>query len=316
MRVVFWGTPRLAAQYLSPLADRQELVGVVTQPDRPNGRSRAPSAPPVKQEAIRLGCPVLQPEDLLDCDFQGQLRQLAADVFAVVAYGRILPPSIIEMPGQAAVNVHYSLLPQLRGAAPVQHALMQGLTETGVTVQYMSEELDAGDIILQQSISIEPADDTGILTQRLTEVGIPLLLEALELIAWGGQVTARPQDHAAATYAPLLTREDGIIDWCRPARDIVNQIRACYPWPGSICSLGDRRIKITNARPVAQADFEEGDCGQITEIRPEDGFVVQAKPGGVLVTQLQPAGRQEMSAADFLRGARLGKGAQFESVDV
>ncbi len=315
MRVVFWGTPRLAAQYLSPLADRQELVGVVTQPDRPKGRSREPSAPPVKQEAVKLSCPVLQPEDLLDCDFQGQLRQLAADVLVVVAYGRILPPSVIEMPDQAAVNVHYSLLPQLRGAAPVQHALMQDLTETGVTVQYIGEELDAGDIVLQQSIPIEPGDNTATLTQRLTEVGIRLLLKALELIACG-QVTARPQDHAAATYAPLLTNEDGIIDWCQPAGDIVNQIRACYPWPGSICSLGGRRIKITNARLVAQADFEEGDCGQITEIRLEDGFVVQAMPDGVLVTQLQPAGRQQMSAADFLRGARLDKGARFESVDV
>lgn len=315
MRVVFWGTPRLAAQYLWPVADRQELVGVVTQPDRPKGRSREPSAPPVKQEAVRLGCPVLQPEDLRDCDFQGQLRQLAADVLVVVAYGRILPPSIIEMPDQAAVNVHYSLLPQLRGAAPVQHALMRGLTETGVTVQYMSEELDAGDIVGQQSTPIEPADNTATLTQRLTEVGIPLLVDALDLIGCG-EVTPRPQDHAAATYAPALTREEGIINWCRPAWDIVNQIRACYPWPGSVCSLDDRQIKITNARPVAQADFEEGDCGQIAEIRPEDGFVVQAKPGGVLVTQLQPAGRQEMSTADFLRGARLNKGARFASVDV
>jgi len=315
VRVVFWGTPGLAAQYLSPVADRQELVGVVTQPDRPKGRSRKPSAPPVKQEAVKLGCPVLQPEDLLDCDFQEQLRQLAGDVFVVVAYARILPSSIIEMPDQAAVNVHYSLLPQLRGAAPVQHALMQGLTETGVTVQNITEELDAGDIVLRQSLTIEPADNTATLTQRLTEVGIRLLLEALELIVCG-QVTARPQDHAAATYAPLLTKEDGTIDWCRPARDIVNQIRACYPWPGSVGWLGDRRIKITNARPVAQADIEEGDCGQITEIRLEDGFVVQAKPGGVLVTRLQPAGRQEMSAADFLRGARLSKGARFESVDV
>ncbi len=315
MRVIFFGTPRLAAQYLPPVADRRELVGVVTQPDRPKGRSREPSAPPVKQEAVKLDCPVLQPEDLLDCDFQEQLRQLAADVFVVVAYGCILPPSIIEMPERAALNVHYSLLPQLRGAAPIQHALMQGLTQTGVTVQYVAEQLDAGDIVLQQSIPIEPCDNTVILTQRLTEVGIPLLLEALDLIACG-DVTRRPQDHAAATYAPLLTNEDGIIDWCRPAQDIVNQIRACYPWPGSVCWLGDRRINITKANLVAQADFEEGDCGQIAEIRQQEGFVVQTRPDGVLVTQLQPAGRQEMSAADFLRGARLNKGARFESVDV
>ncbi len=315
MRVVFWGTPRAAAQYLAPVAGHHELVGVVTQPDRPKGRSREPAPPPVKQEAARLGLPVLQPEDLSDYSFQQQLRRLSAHVFVVVAYGRILPPSIIEMPERAALNVHYSLLPQLRGAAPVQHALMQGLTETGVTVQYISEELDAGDIILQQSITIDPDDNAATLTQRLTDIGIPLLQQALELIA-GGQVAARPQDHAAATYAPLLTKEDGIIDWCRPARDIVNQIRACYQWPGAVCRLGDRRINITKAKLVAQGDFEEGDCGQITEVRPEDGFVVQARPDGVLVTRLQPAGRQEMSAADFLRGARLNKGARFESIDI
>jgi len=315
VRVVFFGTPALAAQYLSPLAERHELVGVVTQPDRRKGRSRKPTAPPVKQEAVKLGCPVLQPEDLLACEFQEQLRQIVADVFVVVAYGRILPPSIIEMPERAALNVHYSLLPELRGAAPVHHALMQGLTKTGVTVQYIAEELDVGDIILQQSISIEPGDSTGVLTQRLTEVGVPLLLEVLELIVCG-RVTARPQDHTAATYAPLLTKQDGIIDWCRPARDIVNQIRACYPWPGSVCWLSDRRIEITKAKPVAQEDFQEGDCGQIVEVRGEDGFVVQAKPDGVLVTQLQPSGGQQMSAADFLRGARLNKGAQFKSVNV
>jgi len=315
VRVVFWGTPRLAVQYLSPLADRHELVGVVTQPDRPKGRSRESSAPPVKQEAVKLGFPVLQPEDPRDCDFQEQLRQWAAGAFVVVAYGRILPPSIIEMPDRAAVNVHYSLLPQLRGAAPVQHALMQGLTETGVTVQYIAQEVDAGDIVIQESIPIEPGDNTATLTQRLTDVGIRLLLEALELIGCG-EVIPEPQDHGAATYAPALTKEAGIINWCRPARDIVNQIRACYPWPGSVCSLGDQRIKITNARAIAQADFEEGDCGQITETMLEDGFVVQAKPGGVLVTRLQPAGRREMRAADFLRGARLNKGARFESVDV
>jgi len=312
VRVVFFGTPKAAAQYLRSLAERHELVGVVTQPDRPQGRSREPIAPPVKQEAIKLGCPVLQPEDLLDPAFQEQLRQLAADVFVVVAYGRILPPTIIEMPERAAVNVHYSLLPQLRGAAPVQHALMQGLTETGVTVQYTVEELDVGDIILQQGIAIEAGDNTATLTQRLTNVGIPLLLAALDLITCS-EVVPRPQDHAAASYAPLLTRDDGIIDWCRPAQDIVNQIRACYPWPGSVCWLGNRRIKITKARPVAQADLEEGDCGEIVEIRLEDGCVVQARPGGVLVTRLQPAGRQEMSAADFLRGARLTKGTRFES---
>ncbi len=315
MRVVFWGTPRLAAQYLSPLADRQELVGVVTQPDRPKGRSREPTAPPVKQEAVKLGCPVLQPEDLSDDSFQQQLWQWAADAFVVVAYGCILPPSIIEMPERAALNVHYSLLPQLRGAAPVQHALMQGLTKTGVTVQYVAEQLDAGDIVLQQSVYIEPDDNTATLTQRLTDVGIPLLLEALDLIGCG-EVTRRPQDHAAATYAPLLTKDDGIIDWCRPAKDIVNQIRACYPWPGSVCWLGDRQIKITKAKLVAQADFEEGDCGQIVEVRQQEGFVVQAMPDGVLIRRLQPTGRKEMSAADFLRGARLNKDTRFESVDV
>jgi len=293
VRVVFWGTPRLAAQYLSPLADRQELGGVVTQPDRPKGRSREPSAPPVKQEAVRLGCPVLQPEELADEQFRYQLRELDADVFVVVAYRQILPPVVIAMPTNAAINVHYSLLPKLRGAAPVQWALMRGLTQTGVTVQYIAEKLDAGDIILQQAVDIEPADNTATLTQRLTELAVPLLQRALELIE-SGQATARPQDEQAATYAPLLSKRDGIVNWCRPAEQIANRIRACYSWPGAICSLDGERMKITEAKPVGEEEIEEGDCGQIVEVRSGQGFVVQARPGGVLITRLQPAGRREM----------------------
>jgi methionyl-tRNA formyltransferase len=264
----------------------------------------------VKTTAANLGIPLLQPTDLREDAFQQELRRWAADLFVVVSYGRILPLSVIEMPVLASVNVHYSLLPKLRGAAPVQRALMGGLTETGVTVQYTHEELDAGDIILQQGLAIEPTDNALTLTRRLTVVGVPLLLRALDLIA-AGEVECEPQDGDAATYAPPLTRNDGLVDWCRPAHEIVNQIRGCFPWPGANCLLGGQRLKIIEAVALSAQRHKGGNCGEVVEAT-QEGIVVQAGSDGVLVKQLQPAGRRPMSAADFWRGARLQPGVRLE----
>ncbi|GAH79899.1 unnamed protein product, partial [marine sediment metagenome] len=220
MRVIFFGTPQVAVAYLEMLHQRHEVVTVVTQPDRPRGRGRTLTAPPVKHRAEELAVPVLQPQKANEPEFIAELAALNADLFVVVAYGQILSRKLLELPQMAAVNVHYSLLPKLRGAAPVQHALMQGLTETGVTVQHIAQEVDAGDIILQRAVSIEPEDDSQSLTVRLTEVGIELLAEALGLLE-RGEAPRVPQDHAQATYAPLLTKASGEIDWGRPAADIV-----------------------------------------------------------------------------------------------
>ncbi len=312
MRVVYLGTPPVAVEYLRAVAERHDVTSVVTQPDRPRGRGRKVAEAAVKAVAVELGIPVLQPTDLRAGAFQEKLREWAADVFVVVSYGRILPVSVIEMPALGSVNVHYSLLPKLRGAAPVQRALMGGLTETGVTVQYIDEELDAGDIILRQNVAVKAHDNALTLTGRLTEAGVPLLLRGLDLVA-AGEAQREPQDDEAATYAPPLTRDDGIIDWRRPAQEIVNQIRGCFPWPGASGVLDGQRLKITQAVALSGEPYQGGNCGEVIETT-QEGFVVQAGSDGVLVKELQPAGRRVMSAADFLRGARLKPEARFQLI--
>ena len=304
MRVVFWGTPASVVPYLDVIAEAHQLVGVVTQPDRPRGRGRKIKSSPVKQAAGERGVPVLQPESVKDTQFRAQLVELSADVFAVAAYGQILPRGVIQIPAKAAINVHYSLLPKLRGAAPVQHALLQGLTETGVSVQYISEELEAGDIIRQQGLVIEPDDDAATLTVRLTKLGTNLLGEALDLIE-AGSAPRIAQDEGEATYAPALSREDGIIDWCQPAPQIVNQVRGCWPWPGAVCQAQERRLKIAKAAVVPAETYTEGECGVIVEILPEQGLVVRAAEQAVLIKEVQPAGRRIMSAPEYLRGAHV-----------
>ncbi len=311
MKVVFWGTPAGAARYL-PLIDRShQLVGVVTQPDRPRGRGRKLQPSPVKVAAQELEVPVFQPESVGSSQFIEQLAQLEADTFVVVAYGRILPEQVIQMPAKAAINVHYSLLPKLRGAAPVQHALLQGLTTTGVTVQYISRELDTGDIIAQGSLAIHQQDNAVTLTERLTELGIELLAEALSLIE-AGNAPRICQDHDQATLAPALSKEDGIIDWCQPAQSIVNQVQACWPWPGAVCQVQGRRIRISQAIIVDAEDRQEGNCGIIAKILPNQGWVVTAGQDAVLVVEVQPEGRRVMSAPDYLRGAHLQQGEKMQ----
>lgn len=304
MRIVFWGTPTSAVPYLDIIAEAHQLVAVVTQPDRPRGRGRKITSSPVKEAAQQRDVPVFQPQSLDTVEFQQQLAGVSAEVFVVVAYGRILPQQVIQLPTKAAINVHYSLLPQLRGAAPVQHALLQDLTETGVTVQYISKELDAGDIILQQNVDIEPDDRTPELTARLTELGTKLLAEALDLIE-GDNAPRIAQNENQVTYAPALSREDGIINWCQPASQIVNQVRACWPWPGAICYVGQQRLKLAKAQIVSAENYQEGNCGSIVEILTEQGLVVKAGQDGVLIEEVQPAGHRIMSAPAYLRGARL-----------
>lgn len=304
MRIVFWGTPPSAVPYLDVIAEAYDLVAVVTQPDRPRGRGRKITLSPVKEVARQRDVPVFQPQSLDCAEFQQQLAGVCPEVFVVVAYGRILPQQVIQVPTKAAINVHYSLLPKLRGAAPVQHALLQGLTETGVTVQYISKELDAGDIILQQSVDIEPDDRTPELTARLTELGTKLLAKALDLI----EVDSAPriaQNANQATHAPVLSREDGIVDWCQPASQIVNQVRSCWPWPGATCYVGQQRLKLAKAQVVSAENCQEGNCGSIVEILTQQGPVVKAGQDGVLIEEVQPAGRRIMSALAYLRGARL-----------
>lgn len=306
MRLVFFGTPETAVPYLQHLAAEHEVLAVVTQPDRPRGRGLRLEPPPVKEEARRLGLPVFQPERLRRervCDLP-PLR--AAQATVVVAYGRILPPELCATASRPALNVHYSLLPELRGAAPVQRALLGGRQTTGVTVQYVAEELDAGDILLQQEVTIEPEEDAGALLTKLTAVGVPLLGRALKLLE-AGQAPRWPQDPSRVTYAPSLRVEETAVVWGQPAPVISNQIRACSPQPGAFCHYQNLRLKLY-APAVITGSSPEAIPGQIVDFG-DSGLRVQTGQDQVLIREVQPAGRRRMPAADFARGARLTVGA-------
>ncbi len=312
MRIAFFGTPEPAVPYLDALVDAgHEVVAVVTQPDRPAGRGREPRPSPVKQRALELGLPVLTPEDARDAEFIDAIAQGSPQLGVVVAYGEILGRSLLELPPQGFVNVHYSLLPQLRGAAPVHGALLQGLELTGVTVQYMARKLDAGDILLQREIEIREDDNRGTLMERLTTIGVPALLEALRLMETGSAPRV-PQDHEQATYVGRVETDDCRIDWSRPAEEIRRLVRACTPWPGAWCLLGGQRVKVQDVSVVQNVLREEGRAGRVVELPTGGGPIVLAGEGALQIRALQPAGKRSMSGEEFLRGARLARGDGFD----
>ena len=305
MRTVFFGTPSTATGYLEAIeAAGHEIAAVITQPDRPAGRGRKLKASPVKEAALARGLQVLDPDSAAAADFISDLAELQPEVCVVVAYGQILTAALLAIPSVAFVNVHYSLLPLLRGAAPVYGALREGHAETGVTIQHVAERLDAGDIILQRAVEIREDDDRGTLTERLTELGIDLLPEALDLLA-RGEAPRTPQDHAQATYVARVRSEDCRICWSDAAEDIWDQVRACSPWPGAWCLLGDKRLKVLAVKPVQNFLREEGGGGEVVEIEGEAGLIVQTGSANVSIERVQPAGKRPMSAAEFVRGARL-----------
>lgn len=312
MRLAFFGTPPPAVDYLEALYESEhEIVAVVTQPDRPAGRGRRRHPSAVREAAERLGLDVLTPESAAEAEFIEELARREPDLGVVVAYGQILTRELLELPARGFVNVHYSLLPKLRGAAPVYGALRQGLLTTGVTIQQMVEELDAGDIILREEVAIREDDNRGTLTDRLTEVGTGLLLEAISLI---GRGEARPmaQDPAEATYVGRVRTEDCRMDWELPAEEIRRLVRACTPWPGAWCMLRGERVKVQDVRVMQNVLSKEGSPGEIVEIPRDGGPLVRTGEDAVEIIRLQPAGRRPMSGAEFLRGARLEAGERFE----
>lgn len=311
MRIAFFGTPEPAAAYLEPLLDAgHEIVAVVTQPDRPAGRGRHLRPSAVREAAQALGLPVLTPESASDPEFVATLRTVAPEVGVVVAYGQILRRELLTLPPGGFLNVHYSLLPEFRGASPVYAALRAGRTETGVTVQYMARKLDAGDILLQRPVPIAQGDDCGTLTDKLTAAGIEALLEALALLE-RGEAPRIPQDEAQASYVGRVETEDCRIDWALPAEDACNLIRACTPWPGAWCMFRGKRLKVQAVRAVQKVLSEEGGPGAVVETA--GGAPVVATASGALeLLRVQPEGRKAMSGAEFLRGARLAIGDRFE----
>jgi len=302
LRVIFLGTPDFALPSLRVVAESTTLVAVVTQPDKPAGRGKKLTAPPVAEAAKRLGVPVHQPRTLKDPAIVSTLAAHYPDLLATVAYGRIIPPPVIALPRLGCINVHPSLLPLYRGASPIQRAIADGATTTGVTILYLTEDLDAGDIILQRGVSIDADETAGVLEERLAEEGAALLREAIASIA-RGTAPRVPQDHARATYVGRLTKEDGQIDWNRSAADIVNVIRAMHPWPSAYTTWRGTLLKVWRARVGEGA----GAPGEVLAAQPE-AVTVAAGRAAVDVLEVQPEGGRRMTVAEFLRGHGLRRG--------
>ena len=299
MRIVFIGTGDIGVPTLQALLKSEhEVVGVVTQPDKPVGRAQLIEPSLTKKALSTTQIPVLQPARIKDRQAIEEIRALKPDVIVVMAYGQILPRDVLEIPQIACLNLHASLLPRWRGAAPIQAAIAAGDRRTGITVMYMDEGLDTGDILLQRTIEILPADTGGLLHDRLAKVAPEALLESLELLA-AKSAPSIPQDNALATYAPKLKRENGKINWSEPADVIERKIRAFNPWPGAFLTVtanGTRNLKIFSAEVV---DFE-GTPGEL--VKTENDLIVATGKGSLSLGEVQLEGRRRMSAAEFLRG--------------
>ena len=306
MKIIFMGTPALAVPSLDVLRDEHEIILAVTQPDKPAGRGHQLAASPVKQRAIECGIAVSQPERARDEEFVEQLRELAPDAIAVVAYGQILPRAILELAPRGCVNLHFSLLPRWRGAAPVQRAILNGDTTTGVTTQWMAEKLDAGDVILQREVEIAPDETSGQLLERLTPIGAEVLRETMQLLE-RGEAPRTPQDESAVTMAPSIKKEEGQVDWSDAASNIINRVRAMNPWPTAWCNFHAQPLKIWKATVESQSS--SGPPGRVLALTAE-GITVATGDGAVLLMEIQAPGKPRMKAADWARGARLEVGQQ------
>lgn len=298
MRIVFMGTPEFAVPSLEALLKFEQVVGIVTQPDRPKGRGQVLTPSPVKLIAQRERIPVLQPTKMKDPDFLAALAAWKPELIAVAAFGRILPPAILSLPPKGCINVHGSLLPKYRGAGPIQWAIINGETETGITTMLMDEGMDTGAMLLQERISIAPDDTAGSLSPRLAEVGGRLLVETIAKLN-AGTLVLRSQDHGQATMAPLLKKEDGAIEWTLPARAIANRIRGLMPWPGAYTFLkGDRWVI---CRAVAMDDTPSLAAGLVEAVT-KDAIHVATGQGILSIKELQPANSRRMPATQFLAG--------------
>ncbi len=302
MRVLFYGTPRFALPTLDALLASHEVVGVVTQPDRPAGRGRRVAPSPVKERAVAAGVPVLQPERLRDPRWLDPLRGVRADVAVVVAFGQILPRAVLEVPARGSINVHASLLPKYRGAAPIAWALIRGEAETGVTTFQMDEGMDTGPILLSERTSIRPGETAGELADRLSVMGARVLIETLARL---GTLSPIPQRDAEATLAPRLRKVDGWLDWREPASAIVGRVHGCNPWPGAATEAPAGRLTIWRARAVAR-ETDGGTPGTLVEAG--GSVVVTAGVGAVEPTLVQPESRRTVTWPEYLRGARLRAG--------
>lgn len=301
VRILFMGTPDFAVPCLEALiADGYTVVAAVTQPDRPVGRKQVMTPPPVKEAALRHGIPVLQPEKIKAPEALEEVLSLRPDLIVTAAYGQILPKQLLEAPGFGCINVHASLLPKYRGGAPIHKAIIAGEKESGVTIMYMVEALDAGDMLSKVTVPIEERDTAGTLFDKLSAEGAKLLVKTLPgLLA--GEIVPEPQDHEQATFAPTIKRSEEKVDWTKTAEEVYNQVRGLNPWPVAFTTYQGKNWKIWWVEKHS-ATSQGAEPGTIIA-REQDGLVIACGSGAVKLTELQPEGKKRMSALDFLRGA-------------
>ena len=302
MRIVFMGTPDFAVPSLQALLDAgHEVCAVYTQPDKPQGRKQVLTAPPVKELALQRGIPVYQPATLKNEEEQAKLRALAPEVIIVVAYGKLLPKAVLDIPPRGCINVHGSLLPRWRGAAPIQWSIIAGDQKAGVTTMQMAEGLDTGDMLLTYETEIGARETAGELFDRLAQAGAALLVETLEKL---DSITPRPQDDSQSCYAHMLDKQMAVIDWTKSAREIDCLIRGLSPWPIALSTLAGARLKIYAAEPVPGT----GKPGEVLESDPKKGLTVACGAGALALHEVQLVGGKRMKSADFLRGHAIDKG--------
>ncbi len=310
MRIVFMGTPRFALPSLDVLVREEELVGVVTQPDRPKGRGRRVEPSPVKRMAEKYGLPVYQPTDLHHSCFRDWLRERKPEIIIVVAYGQVLSPRVLHLPLRGCLNAHASLLPRYRGAAPVEWAIIKGENRTGVTIILMSEGVDKGDIVIQDSMDIGPHDTAGILRGRLASLAAKLLLTSLQRIK-KGKIEPAPQRDEEATYAPHLKKSDGLINWGASAGEIHNLVRGLNPKPGAYTYVGGRDkgrrkiLKIWKAEPKTEnrkPETVQGRPGEVMDVIKDEGLLVTAGKGALLVKEVQGESSRKMPVGEYMKG--------------
>ncbi len=305
MRIVFFGTPQFAVPTLQKLIENYHLVlAVVTQPDRPKGRHLKVGQSPVKELAREKKIQVLYPQTIGD-QFLEEAANLKADLFVVVSYGKILPGSLLKIPRLYSLNIHASLLPKYRGASPIPNALLNQETQTGVTVMRITEQLDAGDILLQQSVPIGLQDDAVTLSEKLSHAGAELMIQSLGLIE-SGKAVFHPQDESQVVYAKRLKKEDGKIDWSRPAKEIEALVRALVPWPSAYTFCQGKRLQLWKVSVKQRAGY--GRYGQVLKISETEGIEVSTGEGVLALLELQPESRRRMRAVEFIAGYRLRPG--------
>lgn len=310
MRIVFFGTPSFAVPSLEALIKSgKNIAAVVTQPDKRQGRGHLLAQSPVKNVAMNRGIRVLQPLTMKDADFLNTLTDIKPEIITVVAYGKIIPKHILELPKYNCVNVHASLLPKYRGAAPIQWSLINGETVTGITTMLMDEGVDTGEILLQKEIKIETDDTSETLGRRLSELGAGLLLETIDRIA-SNSIVPRPQI-GEPSYAPVIKKGDGKIDWSKSAVELFNFVRGMYPWPVAYCHLNGERIKLIKVKP---ADGE-GKPGMVERAR-KDELLIGTGNGLLLIKELQPEGKKVMTVSAFLQGRNIKEGIYIDEAQV